>query len=92
MPDRMVAVGGSIIGRRRPQGYLDCFDAVVRDAYEAMAGGEPRDSLPTSADGAPAAHVTAAVVASSASGAWEPVLPGERPVSAGTPQPHATAG
>jgi predicted dehydrogenase len=52
-----------------PQGYQDCFDAFVADTYAAV-GGETPDGLPTFADGARAAEVTAAVLASAASGGW----------------------
>ncbi|MGY1744256.1 Gfo/Idh/MocA family protein [Blastococcus sp. SYSU D00695] len=52
-----------------PQGYQDCFDAFVADTYAAVGGAAP-DGLPTFADGARAAEVTAAVLASAASGSW----------------------
>lgn len=52
-----------------PQGYLDCFDAFVADAYAAI-GGETPDGLPSFADGARAARITDAVLESSAGGSW----------------------
>ncbi|HKC26639.1 MAG TPA: Gfo/Idh/MocA family oxidoreductase [Jatrophihabitans sp.] len=55
-----------------PQGYQDCFDALVADVYRAIAG-EPPDGLPTFADGHRAAVITEAVFASVASGSWAPV-------------------
>lgn len=50
-------------------GYLDAFDAFMADAY-AVASGEEREGLPTFADGARAAALTDAVLASAASGTW----------------------
>ena len=52
-----------------PQGYHDCFDLFVADAYRAIAAAAP-DGLPTFADGARAARITQAVLDSSAAGAW----------------------
>jgi predicted dehydrogenase len=52
-----------------PQGYLDCFDAFVADAYAAVRGEAP-DGLPTFADGARAARITDAVIESSGGGSW----------------------
>lgn len=52
-----------------PQGYQDCFDALVGDVYAAMSGSAP-DGLPTFADGYRAAVLTEAVLASAASGEW----------------------
>jgi predicted dehydrogenase len=51
-----------------PQGYADCFDAFVADAYAAIAGAEP-DGLPTFADGARSARIVDAVMASARAGA-----------------------
>jgi predicted dehydrogenase len=54
-----------------PQGYHDCFDAFVCDVYESIAKGSPPDGLPTFADGARAAALTAAVLRSGRnSAAW----------------------
>lgn len=52
-----------------PQGYQDAFNAFVADAYAAAAG-EPRDGVPTFADGARAAVITDAVLASARDGRW----------------------
>ena len=53
-----------------PQGWADCFDALIADAYEAIRTGASPDGLPTFADGARAAQVTEAVLASAAERAW----------------------
>ncbi len=53
-----------------PQGYGDCFDAFVADAYDAIASGAPSDGLPGFEDGLRAARITDAVLASAASQAW----------------------
>jgi predicted dehydrogenase len=52
-----------------PQGYQDCFNAFVADAYAAVAGERP-DGLPTFADGLRAALLTQAVVDSASSQTW----------------------
>ncbi len=52
-----------------PQGYLDCFDLFVADAYAAIAGAAP-EGLPTFADGARSARVVDAVLASVAADGW----------------------
>jgi predicted dehydrogenase len=72
-----------------PQGYQDCFDAFVADAYRAIAAGSTGavNGLPTFADGARAVHITAAVLRSAASHAWEDVTTPEqldRPGDGGT--------
>jgi len=59
-----------------PQGYQDCFDAFVADTYATVLG-EKRDGLPTFADGARAADITEAVLASASSGNWVDVLDGD---------------
>jgi predicted dehydrogenase len=58
-----------------PQGYQGCFDAFVADTYEAIrAGGAAAvDGLPTFADGARAADITAAVLRSTRTHRWEDV-------------------
>lgn len=61
-----------------PQGYQDCFDAFVDDTYAAVLGERP-EGLPTFVDGARAADITEAVLASAASGAWVDVLDGDAP-------------
>ncbi|HKY67625.1 MAG TPA: Gfo/Idh/MocA family oxidoreductase, partial [Acidimicrobiales bacterium] len=60
-----------------PQGYQDCFDAFVDDTHRAIrAGGtDAVDGLPTFADGARAADITAAVLRSARAGTWEEVPP-----------------
>ncbi len=52
-----------------PQGLYECFDAFVADTYAAI-GDDPRDGLPTFADGARAAQLCAAVLASAGDGTW----------------------
>lgn len=49
------------------QGYQDCFNAFVADAYDAVRGGASA-GLPTFADGRRSAQIVAAVAASAASG------------------------
>jgi predicted dehydrogenase len=53
-----------------PQGYADCFDAFVADAYAAAAGEEPADGMPVFADGLRAARITEAVLSSAAERRW----------------------
>jgi len=53
-----------------PQGYQDCFNLFVADAYEAARSGESPDGLPVFADGLRAARITEAVLASAASHEW----------------------
>ena len=54
-----------------PQGYADCFDAFVADAYAAIRTGEAPDGMPDFVDGRRAVRVTEAVLASAADGgAW----------------------
>jgi len=65
-----------------PQGYRDCFDAFVADAYEAVATGTYPEGLPGFDDGARAARITDAVLASAASESWVEVASGE---TAGAP-------
>ncbi|MEJ5944533.1 Gfo/Idh/MocA family oxidoreductase [Pseudokineococcus basanitobsidens] len=52
-----------------PQGYQDAFDAFVADVHAAVRGEAP-EALPLAVDGARAVDVTAAVLASTASGGW----------------------
>jgi predicted dehydrogenase len=59
-----------------PQGYQDCFDAFVADAYRAIRAGSGAagiDGLPSFADGARAADITDAVLRSTRSGHWEEI-------------------
>ncbi len=60
-----------------PQGYRDCFDAFVADAYAAVASGTYSDGLPGFDDGARAAKITDAVLASAASESWVEVASGD---------------
>jgi predicted dehydrogenase len=62
-----------------PQGYADCFDAFVRDVYDAIGTGSPVDGLPLFADGLRAARLTEAVLASAAAEEWVEV-PAAEPV------------
>ncbi|MCB7137999.1 Gfo/Idh/MocA family protein [Cellulosimicrobium marinum] len=52
-----------------PQGYQDCFDALVADTAAAVRGELP-DGLPTFADGLRAARLADAVATSVRTGAW----------------------
>jgi len=52
-----------------PQGYQDCFDALVGDTAAAICGRTP-DGLPTFADGLRAAHLAEAVARSARTGSW----------------------
>lgn len=54
------------------QGYHDCFDLFVADAYAAMAsaGAAVPEGLPLVADGVRAARITDAVLASARSRSW----------------------
>src|SRR4051794_31621837 len=53
-----------------PQGYNDCFDAFVADAYAAVQTGEAPDGLPVFRDGLRAARITAAVLSSARTESW----------------------
>jgi len=53
-----------------PQGYNDCFDAFVADAYAAVGTGEVPDGMPTFHDGLRAARITAAVLSSARTETW----------------------
>lgn len=52
-----------------PQGFHDCFDAFVADAYAAI-GGDAREGLPTFEDGARASRLTDAALRSAREGGW----------------------
>ena len=54
------------------QGYQDCFNLFVTDAYAAI-GGDPPEGLPTGADGLRSARIIDAVLASAASESWQEV-------------------
>ncbi len=66
----------SILPAGHPQGYQDCFNALINDTYRAISspliGGLPTfaDGLPTFADGLRAAELTEAVLQSSQTGEW----------------------
>lgn len=70
-----------------PQGYQDSFDAFVADVQEAVRS-TPPDGLPTFEDGLRAAHLTAGVLNSAASGQWVDV---PAPVPSHTVPPYAAA-
>ncbi|MBP1302805.1 Gfo/Idh/MocA family protein [Curtobacterium sp. 1310] len=67
----------AVVPAGHPQGYLDAFAAFVADTYAAVRAEGDRsawpEGLPTFADGARAASVIEAVVASAADGTWLPV-------------------
>ena len=52
-----------------PQGYQDCFNALVHDTGAAIAGDEP-DGLPVFADGLRAAAIAESVLLSAAERRW----------------------
>ena len=56
------------------QGYHDCFDLFVADAYAAIRG-EPPEGLPLVGDGLRAARITDAVLASARTQSWIEVSP-----------------
>lgn len=62
----------SLLPVGHPQGFQDCFNALVADTYAAISGEVP-DGLPTFADGYRAAVLTDAVIRSAASGSWTEV-------------------
>jgi predicted dehydrogenase len=53
-----------------PQGYNDCFDAFVADAYAAVVTGEAPEGMPVFRDGLRAARITAAVLSSARTETW----------------------
>lgn len=63
------AAGYAVLPAGHPQGYQDCFNALVADVLRAVAG-EDVDGLPTFADGARAARITDAVVRSAQTREW----------------------
>ena len=64
-----------------PQGYQDCFNALVHDTGAAIAGEEP-DGLPMFADGLRAASIAESVLLSAAERRWVdvPSVEGVEPV------------
>ncbi len=71
-PARLVTTPGG-----HPQGYQDCFNLFVADAYTAARTGEAPDGLPRFADGLRAARITDAVLESARSESWIDVVPSE---------------
>ncbi|MGH3434907.1 MAG: Gfo/Idh/MocA family protein [Sciscionella sp.] len=67
----------SLLPPGHPQGYQDCFNAFVADAYAAARcdSGNGGDGLPSFADGARAAAITEAVLRSAAEERWIEVSP-----------------
>jgi predicted dehydrogenase len=63
------AAGYAVVPAGHPQGYQDCFDALVADVRR-QAQGEPVTGLPTFSDGARAARITDAVVRSARTRTW----------------------
>ena len=55
------------------QGYNDCFDLFVADAYAAMRTSTAPDGLPLIADGVRAARIADAVLASARTHSWTEV-------------------
>jgi hypothetical protein len=53
-----------------PQGYQDCFDAFVAEAYAAFSGEDPADGMPQLDDGLRAVRITEAVVESAKRRSW----------------------
>ncbi|MFI0815152.1 Gfo/Idh/MocA family protein [Streptomyces sp. NPDC021115] len=62
----------SVLPPGHPQGYAQCFEAFVADAYAAIGGDRP-EGLPTFDDGLRAARITEAVLRSSRNGSWTEV-------------------
>jgi predicted dehydrogenase len=60
----------AVLPAGHPQGYQDCFDLFVSDAYAAVRGAAPPDGLPRFADGLRAAQITDAVLASARQERW----------------------
>uniref|UniRef100_A0A942T704 Gfo/Idh/MocA family oxidoreductase n=1 Tax=Neobacillus citreus TaxID=2833578 RepID=A0A942T704_9BACI len=60
----------AVVPSGHPQGYLDAFAAFVADTYAAVRGEAP-EGLPTFSDGARAAAIIDAVVASAADRTWQ---------------------
>jgi predicted dehydrogenase len=63
----------SLLPAGHAQGYQECFDLFVADAYAALGGAAP-DGLPLVADGVRAARITDAVMASARTGTWTDVV------------------
>jgi len=85
-PDALTAAAArfATLPAGHPQGYADCFDAFVADAYAAIRTGTVPDGMPAFADGRRAVRITEAVLASAeAGGAWVDV-PAPEPLAAQT--------
>jgi predicted dehydrogenase len=63
----------SLLPAGHAQGYQECFDLFVADAYTALGGTAP-EGLPLVADGVRAARITDAVMASASTGTWTDVV------------------
>jgi predicted dehydrogenase len=59
-----------------PQGYHDCFEAFVRETYEAIRAGAAADGLPGPADGLRSMRITEAVLESARERRWVEVPSG----------------
>ena len=59
----------SVLPAGHPQGYQDCFNALISDTYKAISGIHTV-GLPTFVDGLRAAQLTQAVLQSSQTGEW----------------------
>jgi predicted dehydrogenase len=55
------------------QGYQDCFNLFVADAYAAIGGDVP-EGLPTAADGVRSARIIDAVLESAKTRSWQEVI------------------
>ena len=68
------AAGYAVLPAGHPQGYQDCFNALLTDVLRRV-GGEDVDGMPTFTDGVRAARITDAVVRSAHSREWVEVSP-----------------
>jgi predicted dehydrogenase len=59
----------TVVPAGHPQGYQDCFNALVADVYAGVAG-RHAPGMPTFADGLRAARLTASVLESAARARW----------------------
>jgi predicted dehydrogenase len=67
------------------QGYADCFDLFVADAYAAIRTGEVPVGLPLAADGARSALIVDAVLASAHADGWVDVAAAAAPADSEVP-------
>jgi predicted dehydrogenase len=63
----------AVVPAGHPQGYLDCFDAFVRDVYDAIRTGVVPEGLPTVADGLRTVRLTDAVLHAAGEATWQPM-------------------